>query len=86
MSAIIVELKITNPKDWAIIQPLLKRLKISFTQKETPSVNGQKGARDEVLETLLHLAEQIDVSSYGDPVEYQREVRKDRPQPFRDND
>ena len=30
----IIELKITNLNDWNIIQPLLKRLKISFTQKD----------------------------------------------------
>lgn len=43
---LIIELKITNIADWAIIQPLLKRLKISFVQKipqkeilVTPSVN-----------------------------------------------
>ena len=30
---LIIELKITNLSDWAIIQPLLKRLKISFVQK-----------------------------------------------------
>ena len=30
---LIVELKITNLSDWAIIQPLLKRLKINFVQK-----------------------------------------------------
>lgn len=30
---LIIELKITNLGDWAIIQPLLKRLKISFVQK-----------------------------------------------------
>jgi hypothetical protein len=30
----IIELKITNLNDWAIIQPLLKRLKISFVQKD----------------------------------------------------
>lgn len=30
---LIVELKITNLSDWAIIQPLLKRLKIHFVQK-----------------------------------------------------
>lgn len=31
----IIELKITNLSDWAIIQPLLKRLKIPFVQKDT---------------------------------------------------
>ncbi len=30
---LIIELKITNLGDWAIIQPLLKRLKIPFVQK-----------------------------------------------------
>ena len=35
-SDLIVELKITNLSDWAIIQPLLQRLKITFVQKETP--------------------------------------------------
>ena len=34
-SDLIVELKITNLNDWAIIQPLLQRLKITFVQKET---------------------------------------------------
>ena len=51
---LIIELKITNIADWAIIQPLLKRLKISFVQKIpqkeipiTPSVN--EGDRDLLL-------------------------------------
>jgi hypothetical protein len=30
---LIIELKIANVSDWAIIQPLLKRLKIPFVQK-----------------------------------------------------
>ena len=34
-SDLIIELKITNLSDWAIIQPLLRRLKITFIQKET---------------------------------------------------
>ena len=34
MTNIIIELKIKNPSDWDIIQPLLQRLKISFTKKE----------------------------------------------------
>ena len=35
---LIIELKITNLSDWAIIQPLLKRLKISFVQKPVQKV------------------------------------------------
>jgi hypothetical protein len=34
----IIELKITNLSDWAIIQPLLNRLKIAFVQKEEEQV------------------------------------------------
>jgi hypothetical protein len=30
----VIELKITNLSDWAIIQPLLQRLKIAFVQKD----------------------------------------------------
>jgi hypothetical protein len=30
----VIELKITNLNDWAIIQPLLNRLKIAFVQKD----------------------------------------------------
>ena len=35
MTDVIIELKIKNPSDWDIIQPLLQRLKISFAKKET---------------------------------------------------
>ena len=31
---LIIELKIKNPSDWAMLQPLLERLKIRFTKKE----------------------------------------------------
>ena len=37
-SDLIIELKITNLSDWAIIQPLLRRLKITFIQKETQQI------------------------------------------------
>lgn len=36
---LIIELKITNISDWAIIKPLLQRLKIPFIQKETEQVS-----------------------------------------------
>lgn len=39
---LIVELKITNLSDWAIIQPLLKRLKINFVQKTIQKESEQK--------------------------------------------
>ena len=34
-----IELTINNLNDWAIIQPLLKRLSIPFVQKETARVS-----------------------------------------------
>jgi hypothetical protein len=59
----IVELKITNPSDWAIIQPLLKRLKIAFVEKEE-SLNNMAQKPDAVyytkeqkLETLIQSEE-----------------------------
>lgn len=39
--ALIIELKITNLSDWAIIQPLLQRLKIHFVQKPLHRENEQ---------------------------------------------
>jgi uncharacterized membrane-anchored protein len=41
---------------------------------------------EEARKLLLKMHEDgaIDASSYGDPVEWQRETRQDRPLPFRD--
>lgn len=38
---LIIELKITNISDWAIIKPLLQRLKIHFVQKTTVKESNQ---------------------------------------------
>jgi hypothetical protein len=35
----VIELKITNLSDWAIIQPLLQRLKIAFVQKDSEHIS-----------------------------------------------
>ena len=54
---LIVELKITNISDWAIIQPLLKRLKIHFVQKDTEqtSMVGESAVLYEKKETIDEL-------------------------------
>ena len=39
---LIIELKIKNPSDWAMLQPLLKRLKIRFIQKNEVSQQSVK--------------------------------------------
>ena len=50
--ALIVELKITNLSDWAIIQPLLRRLKIHFVQKPLHPENEQsQPTQSETTET-----------------------------------
>ena len=73
MTNIIIELKIKNPSDWDIIQPLLQRLKISFTKKEIQPM----GVKEPVIDTDLQelqamLADGVDASYYGDPVAYQK--------------
>ena len=84
---LIIELKIKNPNDWVVLQPLLKRLKIRFSQK---NVEPQQSAKEPVenpntvldkLNALLDAG--VDASYYGDPVAFQREVRHEAEQPFR---
>ena len=75
---LIVELKIKNPKDWDIIQPLLQRLKISFTKKEVlPTLISEVETDTDLLELQALLADGVDASYYGDPVAYQKNVRAD---------
>jgi hypothetical protein len=79
---LVVELKIENPNDWATIERLLKRLKVSFVRKsvELPVVSKEQQQLDE----LYALLEGVDVSNYGDPIEFQRAAREDVVLPFRD--
>ncbi len=84
MTDVIIELKIKNPSDWDIIQPLLQRLKISFTKKEMQPT----GVKEPVIDTDLQelqamLADGVDASYYGDPVAYQKSVRAENERPFR---
>jgi hypothetical protein len=80
---LVVELKINNLSDWAIIERLLKRLKVNFVQKavEVPTIS-----KEQILinEFYALLDGGVDVSNYGDPIEFQREAREDVVLPFRD--
>lgn len=80
---LVVELKINNLSDWTIIERLLKRLKVKFVQRnvEVPTVSKEQTAIEE-LYALLDAG--VDVSNYGDPIEFQREAREDVVLPFRD--
>ena len=84
MTDVIIELKIKNPSDWDIIQPLLERLKISFTKKEIQPTGVKESVVDTDLQELqAMLAEGVDASYYGDPVAYQKSVRAENEHPFR---
>ena len=73
---LIIELKIKNPRDWDIIQPLLQRLKISFTKKEVqPTINKEVEIDSDLQELKAMLAEGVDASYYGDPVTYEKNIR-----------
>jgi hypothetical protein len=52
---LIIELKITNVSDWAIIQPLLKRLKIPFVQKTLPKETLLTAQKQVTTTTDAHL-------------------------------
>jgi hypothetical protein len=80
---LVVELKINNLSDWAIIERLLKRLKVNFVQKnvEVPTISKEQTLIDEFY-ALLDAG--VDVSNYGDPIEFQSEAREDVVLPFRD--
>lgn len=84
---LVIELKIKNLNDWTIIQPLLKRLRISFVQKSIESQPSPKEPLKEsnsVLNELNALLDSgVDASYYGDAVAYQRDVRNDVIIPFR---
>jgi hypothetical protein len=83
---LVIELNINNLSDWAIIKPLLERLKIKFVQKNEQK---QAPALPETENTALlndlysMLDAGVDASYYGDAVAYQREVREDVLQPTR---
>ena len=85
---LIIELKIKNPSDWAMLQPLLKRLKIRFTQKnEAPQqlIKEPVGNHTSVVDKLNALLDAgVDASYYGDPVAFQRDARNETALPFRD--
>jgi hypothetical protein len=77
-----------DESDLAILESLLRRLKLRFEMRKgqipvlEPSADSE---REKNLLELRRLAALIKHSSFGDPVEWQREVRKDRILPFRED-
>ena len=76
-----------NENDLAVIESLLNRLKLRFEkrkgQTETPKTDID---REKNLLELRYLAAQIKNSTFGDPLDWQNESRKDRSLPFRDGE
>ncbi len=79
-----VELKIKNSSEWAILEPILERLKIRFIKKNIepqPTIKEPISVLDK-LNALLDSG--VDASYYGDPVAFQRDARTESVLPFRD--
>lgn len=72
-----VTIDITQEEDYHLIQNLLKRLGIPSQVEDVPT-NGK-----EVVAIMQALADSQSFSEIKDPVAWQREIRQDRPLPFR---
>ncbi len=85
---------IDNEQDLVILEPLLKRLKLRFEHKgdseKAVSDTSQKAIEaleklDTAKKTLARMRQTgVDISPYGDPIEWQKTVRKDKALPYED--
>ncbi|MFN4257118.1 MAG: hypothetical protein ACK4Q5_19120 [Saprospiraceae bacterium] len=89
MMELVIYLK--NESDLAVLEPLLRRLKLRFEKKngQQPAATSQpllpsklEAARARLLQ--MHEDGTVDASYFGEPVEWQRSIREDKPLPFRD--
>lgn len=73
-----LSLEITNKKDFKLFSELAKRLGVSFSveKKEAPTNDAQS--------VIKEFAGKLPLKSIPDPVQWQREQRKDRKLPGRD--
>jgi hypothetical protein len=74
-----------DDSDLVIIENLLNRLKLRFEKRNNGHIQAPPNDSnyEKNLEELRQLASQIEQSSFGDPIEWQRIQREDRPLPFR---
>ncbi len=77
-----------NEEDLAVLEPLLKRLQLRFERKSVESNPSLSLAEQKLEAARVQLREMlqvgVDVSTYGDPIEWQRETRADNTLPLRD--
>jgi len=72
-------LEIPNQNDLEVLLPLLKRLRIRFSN---PKASAPK--EGELEEALRIIRKGCDMSTFGDALQYQSETRQERSLPFRD--
>lgn len=70
---------INDEKDFSVLEPLLSRMKLRFERKNNVNAINESSATQEKVESaraqlLQMLKEGVDVSSYGDPVAWQKEA------------
>lgn len=73
MTRIIIESD--NSKDVSLIKELADRLKIKYKILKAPDLSERVKKKPEIWEVINR---GIDVSNYGDPSSWQKEVRKSR--------
>lgn len=79
MTRLLVELN--DDRDVQVLVSLLDRLHIRFRQTDaTP-----RPSEDERAEALRVIEEGCDMSTFGDGLTYQQEVRQERALPYRDH-
>ncbi|MDX2283191.1 MAG: hypothetical protein NW241_03480 [Bacteroidia bacterium] len=75
-----LNIRISNPRDLAVLLPLLNRLGLPWEQRPHPP---EAPVRDqEALRQII--AQGGDAAYFGDAGEWQREARTDRQLPFED--
>lgn len=73
-------LEIPEQRDLDLLIPLLERLRIRFSSFKTTT-----SQPDEIDEAMRIVRLGCEMSSFGDALEFQADVRRDRLQPFRDS-
>ncbi len=84
----LITVEVERAEDLAVIIPVLNKLKVAYSSRLTSESDYEEVTAfeyDTFMEQLNALGgKEGTVSSFGDAAEYQKEIRKDRKMPFRD--
>lgn len=84
---------IKNEQELVALERLLTKMKLRFEHKKSKMEEAESPKQSLSAEQKLEAARirllqmrkaGVDVSSYGDPIQWQRDIRKDSTLPFRD--